>query len=294
LPPSAALPLERGRITFADFAGFSVPLVRGSLTANLGAKPAAGEEYGTKVAMPDEKVAVPKETAVKPADSAEAAAPAKRRFQKVVPWLLLLMAAGILFVIIGGWNRWVGGGGTQKTDDAYLRSDITPLSTKVSGTVQSVAVADYQRVKAGDLLVQLKDDDFTAQVAQAEAGVAAAFAALENNAKQKELQAAKITEARAGIEGARADLAQAQAAVEAAKAEVANAQAGVDASRAKIPDAQANIDAAAAQAEQSLLERKRQEALVNDGSATKQNLEQVVANEKRFAAALNSRKAELT
>jgi membrane fusion protein (multidrug efflux system) len=252
--------------------------------------------------MPDEKAGGPKETAVnesrsdgpKPADGAEAGAPAKRRFQRIIPWLLLALAAGILFAIIGGWSRWVGGGGTQKTDDAYLRSDITPLSTKVSGTVQSVAVEDYQRVEAGDLLVQLKDDDFRAQVAQAEAEVAAAHAALENNAKQKELQGAKIVQASAGVEGAKADLAQAQAAVEAAKADVANAQAGVDQARAKIPDAQANIEAAAAQAEQSLLERRRQEALVNDGSATKQNLEQVVANQERFAAALNSRKAELT
>ncbi len=201
------------------------------------------------------------------------------RFQRIVPWLLLGMAAGILFVVIGGWNRRVGDAGTQKTEDAYLRSDITPLSTKVSGTVQSVAVADYQRVKTGDLLVQLTDDDFKAQVAQAEAGVAAAYAALNNNSKQKELQAAKIMQARAGLEGARAELAQAQAAVDGAQATVA--------------DAQSNIEAAAAQAEQSLLERKRQEALVNDRSATKQNLEQVVANQERFAAALNGRKAEL-
>src|SRR6058998_2971976 len=259
--------------------------------------------------MPDEKADASKETAMNqsagarpkhPNSSAEtkqdaaARAPAARCFQRLVPWLVLLMAAGILFVIFGGWNRWVGGGGTQKTDDAYLHSDITPLSTKVSGTVQSVAVNDYQRVQAGDLLVELKDDDFKAQVVQAEAEVAAAHAAIENNAKQKELQAAKIMQARAGLEGARADLAQAQAAVEAAKAEVANAQAGVDESRAKISDAQANIEAAAAEAEQSLLERRRQEALVNDGSATRQNLEQVVANQERFAAALNSRKAELT
>src|SRR5215831_2910995 len=236
--------------------------------------------------MPDEKAGVPKETAVNESRTdapqpggAEAGAPAKRRFQRIIPWLLLLLAAGILFAIIGSWNRWVGGGGTQKTDDAYLRSDITPLSTKVSGTVQSVAVGDYQRVRTGDLLVQLKDDDFQAQVAQAEAGVAAAQAALGNNAKQKELQAAKIMQARAGLDGARADLAQAQAAVEAAKADVANAQAGVEVSHAKIPDAQANIEAAAAQAEQSLLERKRQEALVNERSATKQTLEQVVANQ---------------
>jgi membrane fusion protein (multidrug efflux system) len=92
----------------------------------------------------------------------------------MIPWLVLLVAACILFVIIAGWNRWAGHG-TVKTDDAYLRADITPLGTKVSGTVQQVAVADYQYVKAGDLLVQLKDDDFKAHVVQAEADVAAAL-----------------------------------------------------------------------------------------------------------------------
>src|SRR5262245_8849341 len=143
--------------------------------------------------MPDEEGGAPKETAISQTDGGEAkprnnsattkeserpGAPAARRFQRLVPWILVLMAAAILFAIVGGWNRWVGGGGTQKTDDAYLRSDITPLSTKVSGTVQYVAVGDYQRVKAGELLVQLKDDDFRAQVVQAEAEVTAAIAAL--------------------------------------------------------------------------------------------------------------------
>src|ERR1700750_192796 len=124
----------------------------------------------------------------------ESSSPAKRRlsFGAVVPVLVLLLAAVILFGIAGGWSSLVGGRGTQKTDDAYLRADITPLSTRVSGTVAQVAVADYPRVKAGDLLVQLKDDDFKAQVAQAQAGVAAAQAALANNAKQKELQDARI------------------------------------------------------------------------------------------------------
>jgi membrane fusion protein (multidrug efflux system) len=203
------------------------------------------------------------------------------------------MAAGIFFGITGGWNRWVGGRTTQRTDDAYLRADITPLSTRVSGTVAQVDVTDYQRVKAGDLLVQLKDDDFKAQVAQAEAGVAAAQAALVNNAKQKELQASKIEQAQAGIQAASAEIAQAGAAIEAAKADVANAQAGVDSAEAKIPDSQAAIAGAQADAEQTLLERTRQEALVSLGSATKQNLEKVVANQERYAATLKSRKAEL-
>ena len=229
-----------------------------------------------------------------PAKAATANQPAsKSRFKKFVPVVVLALAALILFGIIGGWNGWVGGSGTQKTDDAILRADITPLSTRVSGTVVQVAVADYQRVKAGDLLVQLKDDDFKAQVAQSEAGVAAAQAALENNAKQKDLQSSRIIQAQAGIQAATAEIAQSDAAIQAAQADVANAQAGVDAAQAKIPDAQAAVEAAQADAERTQLERKRQEALLELGSATKQKLEQVTADQQRYAAILDSRKAEL-
>jgi membrane fusion protein, multidrug efflux system len=217
----------------------------------------------------------------------------KPRFKKFVPVVVLAMAAVILFGIIGGWNGWIGSSATQKTDDAILRADITPLSTRVSGTVVQVAVADYQRVKAGDLLVQLKDDDFKAQVAQSEAGVAAAQAALENNAKQKDLQSSRIIQAQAGIQAATAEIAQTDAAIQAAQADVANAQAGIDVADAKIPDAQAVVEAAQADAERTQLERKRQEALLELGSATKQKLEQVVADQQRFAAILDSRKAEL-
>src|ERR1051325_1913062 len=154
--------------------------------------------------------------------------------KKLIPVVVLALAAFILFGISGGWSRWVGSG-SQTTDDAILRADITPLSTRVSGTVIQVAVADYQRVKAGDLLAQLKDDDFKAQVAQAEAGVSASEAALENNAKQKKIQASRITQAQAGIQAASAEIAQAGAAIEAAKADVANSKAAVDAAEAKVP-----------------------------------------------------------
>jgi membrane fusion protein (multidrug efflux system) len=148
-------------------------------------------------------------------------------------------------------------------------------------------------VKAGDLLIQLKDEDFKAQVSQADAGVEGARAAMEYNAKQKEMQSSRITQAQAGLDGANAELGQAGAAIEAARADVENAQAGVDAAQAKIPDAQASIEAAQADAQKTLLERKRQEALIELASATKQKLERVVADQERFGAVLNSRKAEL-
>ena len=97
---------------------------------------------------------------------------AQRLKQWLVPAVILLMAAGIVFLIAGNWNTWASERAAQKTDDAYVRADLTPLSTKVAGLVATVAVSDYQPVKAGDLLVQLRDDDFRAQVQQAEAAVA--------------------------------------------------------------------------------------------------------------------------
>jgi membrane fusion protein, multidrug efflux system len=124
----------------------------------------------------------------------------------VIPIAVLLLAVGIVVLVTTRWNSWVGGRSTQSTDDAYVRADVTPLSTKISGIVSVVAVEDYQQVKAGDLLVQIKDDDFRAQVEQAEAGVLAAQAALENNHRQKELQSSKIAQAQANVKATGADV----------------------------------------------------------------------------------------
>jgi hypothetical protein len=55
----------------------------------------------------------------------------------------------------------------------------------------------------------------------------------------------------------------------------------------------AGYEATKADVERTSLERKRQEALVELGAATKQKLEQVVADQERFAAILDSRKAEV-
>jgi membrane fusion protein (multidrug efflux system) len=71
--------------------------------------------------------------------------------------------------------------------------------------VAKVNVADYQHVKAGDLLVQVKDDEYRAQVAEADAVVAVAKAAIENNRREKQLQQAKIIRALAGVGQAQAE-----------------------------------------------------------------------------------------
>ena len=199
--------------------------------------------------------------------------------QWLAPAAILVMAGGIVFLIAGNWNTWASEREAQETDDAYLRADLTPLSTKVAGLVAKVAVSDYQTVKSGDLLVQLRDDDFRAQVQQAEAGVAAGEVALINNGRQKELQDARIMQADEGIRAAEADIAAAEAGIEAAKSAIANTRSGIDAAKADV--------------DRTLSERRRQEALIATESATRQKLEQAVADEQRFRAQLASREAEL-
>src|SRR5271166_938463 len=127
---------------------------------------------------------------------------AQRLKQLLVPVVILLMATGILFLIAGHWNTWAGERASQETDDAYVRADLTPLSTKVAGLVATVRVSDYQPVKAGDLLVELRDDDLRAQVQQAEAAVTYGEDTLINNQRQKELQDARILQADDGIRAA--------------------------------------------------------------------------------------------
>lgn len=109
----------------------------------------------------------------------------------------MLAAFGFIVLATLRWDAWVGGAVIQTTDDAYIRADLTQLSSRVAGEVLVVAVNDYQRVKAGDLLVEIDPADYQAQVAQAEAGVAAAQAALDNLDNQVELQYATIAQAEA-------------------------------------------------------------------------------------------------
>jgi membrane fusion protein, multidrug efflux system len=163
----------------------------------------------------------------------------------------ILLALGFVALATIRWDAWVGSADTQVTDDAYIRSDLTHLSSRVAGEVLVVAVNDYQHVKAGDLLVEVDPADYQAQVAQAEAGVAAAQAALDNLANQVELQYATIAQGEAGRVSAEAHALEAKQEqerqealmqtssgtrqkVEQTVADYARAQADVRASRAVI------------------------------------------------------------
>jgi membrane fusion protein (multidrug efflux system) len=122
--------------------------------------------------------------------------------------LVFIVAATILLVVITRWNRWQGAPGWQKTDDAYLQSDLTPISAKVAGYVRAVPVQDFDQVRAGQLVAQIVDDDYRATLAQAQAGVAVARAQAQVVGAQRVLQAANVQAATAVVASTQASLAQ--------------------------------------------------------------------------------------
>jgi membrane fusion protein (multidrug efflux system) len=183
----------------------------------------------------------------------------------LTPIFVVLLALAILITLTRNWNGWEGGKAEQVTDDAYVRGDLTPLSTKVAAIVRTVDVADYQQVHKGDLLVELQDDDYRAQVDQAKAAVEAARAGIEENLRQRQLQDTRIAKALAGIDQA--------------KAQIAAAEAGKDAVQAQLIRARS--------------ERKRQEGLYQTHSTTEQTLETAVATEGNLTAQLASRDADI-
>jgi membrane fusion protein (multidrug efflux system) len=130
----------------------------------------------------------------------------RQRLRESIPLYVVLLVAALIVVVTREWGWWTASAILQATDDAYLRADTTPLAAKVSGYVRQVLVRDYQTVKAGDTLVEIVDDDYRAQLAQADASVAGAEAALDTIAQQRTLQQTLVDQAQATIKATQADL----------------------------------------------------------------------------------------
>ncbi len=183
----------------------------------------------------------------------------------LIPAVILAIALVLVLVISRRWNAVRSTAGLQKTDDAYVHANIVPLSTRVSDTLRTLTVNDFERVQAGQLLAQLDDTDYKADVARAEAQLAASQASLADNQVQKQVQSARIAEVGKQVDEA----------VEAA---------GV---------AAANVHAAEAQVQRADQERHRQELLFADRATTKQTLERAVADDEQQHSSLDSARSDL-
>ncbi|MBM3570943.1 MAG: HlyD family secretion protein [Alphaproteobacteria bacterium] len=110
---------------------------------------------------------------------------------------LSLLALGPAALLAAAAYAYLQGGRFVRTDNAYVRSEKVTLSTDVSGIVTEIAVANDQKVEAGQILVRLDDEPYRNALAGARAQLTTMrneIDALKANYRQR-LEAIKRAEA---------------------------------------------------------------------------------------------------
>lgn len=152
-----------------------------------------------------------------PSDAADApAAPSPVNMRRYGVMALIGLAA--LFGVWKGFEWWNTGRFEVRTDNAYIRADITTVASKIQGYVSKVAVTDNQAVKAGDLLVVLEGGDYDARLSEAQAALSQAEAAAAQARAEVASRQSLEASAMADISAQKDRVSEARAAEQSAKA----------------------------------------------------------------------------
>ncbi len=124
--------------------------------------------------------------------------------------LALVLLGGVAAAGNAGYRYWTVGRFLETTDDAYVKADHTVIAPKVSGYIAEVLVQDNERVAAGQPLARIDDRDFRVALAQAQADLETAEAAIRNLDAQIVLQRSLIEQEKADVAASEVALAFAQ------------------------------------------------------------------------------------
>ena len=190
-----------------------------------------------------------------------------RSYFKEHPGVRVALIAGVLLVLIGAFFVWRYYSVRESTDDAQIDGHITPISSRVSGTVTAVLFNDNQFVKAGDTLVQLDPKDYEVALQRAQADLEEAQATAQ--AAQTNIPISNINTA---------------SQLQTAQAQQIAAQREADAARARVREAQANYERVSKD-----LERFKQ--LISKDEISRQQYDAAVSQEAGAKATLDAANA---
>ena len=193
-------------------------------------------------------------SAPQPEDRAAAAAPPPARPKPPSGYAIFITAMvtlAVILLILFLWKLPPFGGSVQRTDNAYVRGQVTVVAPQLSGYVVEVMAQDFQTVRKGQSLFKIDQRIYAQRVDQARATLAAREADLANSSQTQAAREAALKSREADIERARADMArvaelatdgsvslrerdQARAALRAAEATLASAKAGGEIARQDI------------------------------------------------------------
>ena len=153
-------------------------------------------------------------------------------------WVAAAAVVVIVAIVIVVWIR----SGKASTDDAQIEGRITPIATRVGGTVVQVNVNDNQHVDAGFVLAQIDKRDYQVAVDRARAELADAQAnAVAAGVDVPITKISTTSEMRTAAGGVE----EAKAAIGAADSQIEEARANVIASEARVREKQASAAKAA-------------------------------------------------
>jgi membrane fusion protein, multidrug efflux system len=140
---------------------------------------------------------------------------------------ILIGVVVVVALAVGIW--WWTTRNRESTDDAQVDAGVTPIASRVGGTVMSVPIVDNQQVNEGTVLVEIDKRDFEialerarAELADAEATAAAARAGVPITSTTA---ASNVSTAKGSVEQVTSEVSAAEQAIEAAKARLTTAHA---------------------------------------------------------------------
>jgi len=191
--------------------------------------------------------------------------PAKERsYLKEHPGVRIALIVGVLLAIIAGIFVWRYYAVRESTDDAQIDGHITPISSRVSGTVIGLYFNDNQFVKAGDTIVRLDPVDYQVALDRAKAELLDAQATAQ--AAQTNIPISHINTA---------------SQLQTAQAQQIAAQREADSARARVREAQANYERVSKDLERFKL-------LISKDEISRQQFEAAVSQEAAAKATLDA------
>jgi len=170
----------------------------------------------------------------------------------------------------------------EATDDAFLDADMVAVAPKVAGQVERIAVVNNQKVKAGDLLLEIDPRDLRVAVDQKQAALNSSGANTELLKSMLDLARAMVASAQATAKQTAAEAVASEATAQHAAAELKRAR-ELAANRTISPQELDDKEAVAKAAEASL--RAAREKAASDLSKVAQSEAQVNAAVKGYERA---------
>ncbi len=97
----------------------------------------------------------------------------KKHTQKIIANTIVV---ALLLCALGWFVSLFWHPGVEYTDNAQVRKDLVPVSSRVQGFVKEIRFEEFRRVQEGDTLLLIEDAEFRLALAQAEAGYQNALA----------------------------------------------------------------------------------------------------------------------